>query len=249
MKAWFKENLGLFITLVITTFYLIGIICITDLSVYKELKLNEKGDFLAGVFSPLAFLWLVFGYFQQGQELKLNTQALKMQADELVISNTSLKKQVEEMEKSVKAQQEMFELAERQYSESRDEKIKLSTPQIRLTGSKYKKVDPYLSGNFIHQFNLTIKVENLTIKNLKLSMSGWCVAKSGGSMNNSMTLDINSIDANRSEVLMIYKRTNHAPFNNDHLYLSYYDEYGVKYQNTYEFTKTEDSIVVLKEKF
>lgn len=86
MKAWLKENLGLFITLVITTFYLIGIICITDLSEYKTLDLNEKGDFLAGVFSPLAFLWLVFGYFQQGNAIKLSNQnileQLKLQKDE-----------------------------------------------------------------------------------------------------------------------------------------------------------------------
>lgn len=205
------------------------------------MSLNEIGDFLAGTFSPLAFLFLYLGY-------KQNSKALEMQATELRLSNEALAKQIEEMEKSVEAQQEMFKLAEMQYLESRDEKIKSSTPQIRLTGSKYKCADPYHSGTFLHQFNLTIKVENLSIKNLNLRMSGWYVVKSGGTMDNSMTLDISSIDANRSEILMIYKQTNHPPFNNDHLYLSYYDEYGDKYQKTFEFTKSEDSIIVLKEK-
>lgn len=44
---------------------------------------NAWGDFFAGCFSPIALLWLVLGYLQQGEELKLNTRALHVQADEL----------------------------------------------------------------------------------------------------------------------------------------------------------------------
>ena len=47
------------------------------------LDLNELGDFAAGAFGPLAFLWLILGYMQQGDELKQNTDALKLQAEEL----------------------------------------------------------------------------------------------------------------------------------------------------------------------
>ena len=47
------------------------------------LKLNELGDLAAGAFGPLAFLWLVLGYIQQGRELKLSSEALHMQAEEL----------------------------------------------------------------------------------------------------------------------------------------------------------------------
>ena len=32
-------------------------------------NLNELGDFLAGVFTPLAFGWLVYGYLLQSNEL------------------------------------------------------------------------------------------------------------------------------------------------------------------------------------
>ena len=47
------------------------------------LKLNEMGDLAAGTFGPVAFLWLVLGYMQQGRELKLSSDALRLQADEL----------------------------------------------------------------------------------------------------------------------------------------------------------------------
>lgn len=47
------------------------------------LELNEVGDYLAGAFSPLAFLWLVIGYLMQNSELKLSRESIKRQADEL----------------------------------------------------------------------------------------------------------------------------------------------------------------------
>jgi len=49
----------------------------------KSLTLNEWGDFLAGLTAPLALFWLIIGYFQQGEELRLNTEALKAQEREL----------------------------------------------------------------------------------------------------------------------------------------------------------------------
>ncbi len=50
------------------------------------MKPNEVGDALAGAASPLAFLWLVLGYLQQGEELRQNTEALNMQVKELQAS-------------------------------------------------------------------------------------------------------------------------------------------------------------------
>ncbi len=48
-----------------------------------DLRLNELGDFLGGVSSPLAFLWLVLGFFQQGREIRLSNKALQLQAREM----------------------------------------------------------------------------------------------------------------------------------------------------------------------
>ena len=41
------------------------------------------GNFLEGAFAPLAFLWLVIGYFLQRKELEQNTAALRAQAQEI----------------------------------------------------------------------------------------------------------------------------------------------------------------------
>ena len=48
-----------------------------------KMGLNEWGDFLAGSFAPMALFWLVIGYFQHGEELRLNTRALETQQEEL----------------------------------------------------------------------------------------------------------------------------------------------------------------------
>ncbi len=56
------------------------------------------GDFLAGAFAPLAFLWFVIGYFQQGAALRV--QAMELQ------------KQIAVMERQAKATQELVREAE-----------------------------------------------------------------------------------------------------------------------------------------
>ena len=71
-----------------------------------ELRLNEIGDLSAGVFGPIAFLWLVLGYVQQGRELKISSEALQMQAAELKAS-------VKQQTALVEAQQENLRHYER----------------------------------------------------------------------------------------------------------------------------------------
>lgn len=69
----------------LTVIYLVGFVCLI-VGRWHEfvcLSLNELGDFLAGSFGPLALAWLVFGYFQQGDELKQGTAALQLQGVEL----------------------------------------------------------------------------------------------------------------------------------------------------------------------
>lgn len=48
-----------------------------------RLEPNHFGDFIAGTLGPLAILWLILGFFQQGIELRENSRALDLQAAEL----------------------------------------------------------------------------------------------------------------------------------------------------------------------
>ncbi|MBD3647483.1 MAG: hypothetical protein HUJ31_08555 [Pseudomonadales bacterium] len=60
-------------------------------------SIDIVGNFLEGAFAPLAFLWLVIGYFLQKKEITQNTAAIKMQyveiqktADQAVIQTQAI---------------------------------------------------------------------------------------------------------------------------------------------------------------
>ncbi|WP_223533635.1 hypothetical protein [Pseudomonas sp. GL-RE-20] len=69
----------------LTLIYLVIVVVVTRgrADTLMTMPLNEVGDFLAGAFGPVAFLWLVFGFLQQGDELRQGTKALELQAFEL----------------------------------------------------------------------------------------------------------------------------------------------------------------------
>lgn len=94
---------------VLTFFWMIIIFC---LLIKKPLpsSLNEMGDFIAGMSSPLAFLWVVVGYYQ-------SQQALVMQAEELSQNTKALAAQVEEMKKTTEIQEEQLLEMKQQYAE------------------------------------------------------------------------------------------------------------------------------------
>jgi len=75
--------LGLGLTagwLLLGLFYISAVI---GWSRFAFLSANELGSFFEGAFAPLAFLWLVIGYFLQKKELEQNTLALRAQAEEI----------------------------------------------------------------------------------------------------------------------------------------------------------------------
>lgn len=67
---------------------------------------NNLGDFLAGAFAPLAFLWLAVAVFLQKDELSLQRQ-------ELMHSRKVLQEQAIELRRSVRQQERQAELAEK----------------------------------------------------------------------------------------------------------------------------------------
>lgn len=83
-----------------------------------SLKLNELGDFFAGFFAPIAFLWLVLGFLQQGKELQLSTKALELQAEELHRSVEQQRQLVEVTRLQVESEMEALSLERKSRQEA-----------------------------------------------------------------------------------------------------------------------------------
>ena len=81
-----------------------------DSNVVKAMKPNEWGDFFGGIFAPLAFLWLILGYLQQGDELQLSTKALHLQAKELKNSVEQQRELVEVTRMQLESEREALNL-------------------------------------------------------------------------------------------------------------------------------------------
>lgn len=86
---------------------------------------NEFGDLMAGVFAPLAFLWLVLGFFQQGQELRNSGEALWLQMEEL-------RNSVEQQKGLVEATKDLREQEARIYLEQQAEAARAASPILRV---------------------------------------------------------------------------------------------------------------------
>ncbi|MFF5867258.1 hypothetical protein [Pseudomonas sp. NPDC012596] len=96
----------------LTLIYLVSIGELTwgRIDTLGSMPLNEVGDFLAGAFGPVAFLWLVLGFLQQGEELRMSTKALKDQADELKKTVEHQATMASVATKQIKAQEAALEL-------------------------------------------------------------------------------------------------------------------------------------------
>jgi hypothetical protein len=68
--------------IILSTVYVFSFVSLMLLLYFQSIlkidimELNQIGDFLAGVFAPLAFLWIVVGYLQQSEELRLQVKEL-----------------------------------------------------------------------------------------------------------------------------------------------------------------------------
>jgi hypothetical protein len=79
---------------------------------------NHVGDFLAGVFGPLAILWLILGFFQQGVELRLNTRALDLQAQELKSASREQRELLAALKNQLDAERATLALRREEYQQS-----------------------------------------------------------------------------------------------------------------------------------
>ncbi|RSO39267.1 hypothetical protein [Acinetobacter lactucae] len=138
LKRYRKEHPFIFLSLIL---YLGGLIIYAAIfnlvfsDPRKPMPLNEIGDFLSGVFAPLAFLFLYLGYKQQGYELKQNTKALNLQAAEL-------KNSVEQQEELVKATREELDLIKQQHLDQFKKELVLRQPYFHCTACRINITDP-----------------------------------------------------------------------------------------------------------
>lgn len=96
--------------IVITVIWLLVIALIWFFAnLQSPVSLNELGDALAGIFAPIAFLWLVLGYVQQGKQLEQNTKALEQQ-------EKALQLQIDEIRENVKQQKRLVDDQKNYYS-------------------------------------------------------------------------------------------------------------------------------------
>lgn len=87
---------------------------------------NELGDFLAGALGPLGILWIVLGFWQQGDELRNSVKALNLQSDELRAS-------VDQQKQLVSITREQAQAEIEALHEERAARRRASHPNFALT--------------------------------------------------------------------------------------------------------------------
>lgn len=102
----------------------VGLLIAFNWQSFKGMEPNAWGDFLAGsVASPLALIWLVASYMQQGDDLKLNTKALMLQQRELAEQVRATKELASHAEKQAYVTSAMHEFNLAQNKRANDDKI------------------------------------------------------------------------------------------------------------------------------
>lgn len=146
-----KERIGWILTVV----YALGVFiyCCVFSEKFCNVSLADLGGFLSGAVGPLAFLWLVLGYLQQGDELRASSKELAQQAYELKMS-------VEQQAAMVKLQEKAL-----------DEQIARShfqrqAQEYAAEPSFYLKYDTHENGMLL--YNLTNKASPCSQVSLKI---------------------------------------------------------------------------------
>jgi hypothetical protein len=162
-----RTLLGLTITLA----YLAGAAFYTNCGAsLVPLPPNQLADFLAGVFAPLAFLWLVLGFFQQGEDLRVNGQALWLQGEELRNSVEQQRLLVEVQREANQVEQRRLDAEAQRLQKEREEVERLAKPDLMIVNGGYSTtgravtMTHALLNRGADCLDLRVTVENVAIK-------------------------------------------------------------------------------------
>ncbi|MGL5839432.1 MAG: hypothetical protein ACRCY3_13115 [Sphingorhabdus sp.] len=140
-----------------TAVYLLAILiyAISARNALLNMTPNEFGDFLAGCFAPLAFFWLVLGFFQQGDELRNSVAALHLQGEEL-------RNSVEQQRQLVDVTREQLGLDRAVRDAAADEAARKAAPIFHIAGGFSMWSSPTVTSKFIIR-NVGAECRNVTI--------------------------------------------------------------------------------------
>jgi hypothetical protein len=114
---------------------------------------NDFADFLAGCFAPLAFLWLVLGFFQQGDELRNSVAALRLQGEEL-------RNSVEQQRQLVDVTREQLGLERANLQSEAETAVRRAEPIFHIScgikqGSRIREGDGFLPARYYSKFTVS----------------------------------------------------------------------------------------------
>lgn len=111
-----RTAVGVVATIIWTA--IVGWLLLEKADSIPSLTLEQWGAFLGGITGPVAFLWLVLGYVQQGEELRLNTEALRLQQQELQHQVAETAALVKHTESQARAAIDALEIERKRYSDA-----------------------------------------------------------------------------------------------------------------------------------
>lgn len=157
-KRKFPLKIGSILSWVITVIWCVYIFIISKDRPFPT-NLNEIGDFYAGIFAPLAFFWLVRGFYQQSEGLKQNSEALRIQAQELTKSTEALELQVQEMKLAL-VQQTLLSETTKQDLELSKKSFEYQQKLNSVSGQPFFHINVYSSGNHHPISDVTLELMN-----------------------------------------------------------------------------------------
>jgi hypothetical protein len=175
---------------------------------------NEIGDLLAGIFGPLAILWLILGFFQQGIELRQNTRALELQALEL--------------KNSVEQQRELVDVSKRQF-EAHIESMRLDLERQKIASQP----------KFVFQVeNVSYEADDQTVTKMTIENIGATVTNVeftwGPDVKHQRLRDMTTFEAGRKvNFSWAYKRS--SPHANLWLAIDFTDGHSTRNKLVFDF--------------